>query len=83
MSRVMPIEEVHFRLHDALARRKLSGWELGFTKSFVRLCNRGGSPSVKQEICARRIVAEIRAPEPGTDDPLIEMEGFETANAPL
>ncbi|MBK0400634.1 hypothetical protein H0I76_15655 [Limibaculum sp. M0105] len=67
--RRMPIDELDWRLRDALSRHRLTGWPLKFAVSFVSLCKRGRSPSSKQIKIAREIVADLRA---GTAGPLVE-----------
>lgn len=69
MMRPLPIDELHWRLSDALGRHRLAGWPMQFAISFVALCKRGRAPSSKQIRIAREIVADLRG---GTDGPLVE-----------
>lgn len=65
----MPIEEVHVLIEDALRRRRIGGRDRGIALGFVSVCRKGGSPSSKQEWCARRIIAELSpSPQPSLID---------------
>lgn len=67
-ARTMALEEVDFRLRQALRRQRLEGRDRGIALGFIGQCKRGRTPTEKQEIAARRIVAEL------DDDPVIDGE---------
>ncbi len=68
MNQVLPVErmtldELLFRLGDALRYRRLDGWAEGFAGSISRQSRRRGwGPSEKQLHHMRQIVRELRAP---------------------
>ncbi len=70
------IDEILWRLGQALKSGRLSEWESGFARGLLGQAKRGGPrwrPSGKQLAVIDRILAEIRQPET-TDDPLIDEE---------
>lgn len=63
--RRMGVDELVFRLRDALTRQRLDGWELRFAVSIVARSKRGEFvPTARQETCMRRIVSELRHNQP-------------------
>jgi hypothetical protein len=55
--RILPIDEIVWRLGEALRRHRLEGWEIGFAASIVRQAKRGDwSPSTRQERAMRNLV---------------------------
>lgn len=70
----MPIDEILWRLGQALRSGALSAWERGFAKSCLGAAKRGRGewcPTARQEAVMRRIVAEQHI----EDVPLIEEIG--------
>lgn len=67
--RQMAIDEVVWRLHDALRKNRLDGWEAKFAASIVRQSRRPDWwPSEKQERLMRRMAEELSI------GPLVEVE---------
>jgi hypothetical protein len=85
MTRTMPIDEVCFRITNALRAGKLEGWERGFAASVAKNLKRSNwCPSVKQEWAMRRLVDELHDPEIELMDraETMEMRVPDKANAP-
>jgi hypothetical protein len=75
MTRTMPIDEVCFRITDALRSGRLEGWSRGFAASVTKNLKRPNwNPSPKQERAMRRLVDELRAPDGDLIDRVETME---------
>jgi hypothetical protein len=78
MTRVMPIDEVCFRITDALRSGRLQGWQRGFAASIAKNLKRPNwCPTAKQEWAMRRVIADLRSPDPdySGEAELIDHEG--------
>lgn len=69
MTRRMPVDELHWRLSDALRRQRLEGWPKRFAVAFVGRCKKGIAPTRKMARIAREIVSDM---QDGTDGALVE-----------
>ena len=59
--RQMALDECIWRLGEAAKRGHLQGREKGFAFAMLRLANRGGTPSPKQEKWARALAESLVA----------------------
>jgi hypothetical protein len=74
MTRAMPIDEVCFRITDALRAGRLDGWARGFAAGVAKSLKRPNwCPSQKQEAVMRQLVAEIRREGSDLREPEIEL----------
>ena len=75
MTRTMPLDEVIWRLGNALRTGRLTDWQRGFAASIAKNMKRASwEPSDRQEWAMRKIVDELAVPDGDLIDRVETME---------